>query len=286
MSASTSAPNAINARIIAHHRDGRNAPAIADALHLTVETVHGRVRRLRRAGVLEEPRERSLWHRGLSGRLVPVPGPPRPRGPEWTDAAEYRLRELWDEGYSAKAIGDHLHVTKNTVISKAHRLDLPARPSPIHRADGKQPRPGVARGPAPAGRAATLPALASVQAAQPPQNGTRPASTESAGVSVNAPRRQPQTARTATSHAGPGESPGAPHAPPRTATTSGPAAQPQMARSGRVVTCCWPIGEPGRRGGPDGFRFCDTASEPGRPYCTTHCRAAYQPRHVERERAA
>lgn len=35
---------------------------------------------------------------------------------------------------------------------------------------------------------------------------------------------------------------------------------------GRVITCCWPIGEPGT---PE-FRFCDIPSGPGQPYCAEH----------------
>lgn len=37
---------------------------------------------------------------------------------------------------------------------------------------------------------------------------------------------------------------------------------------GRVVDCCWPIGEPGRVG----FHFCGCKSAPGRPYCEEHHR--------------
>jgi GcrA cell cycle regulator len=40
---------------------------------------------------------------------------------------------------------------------------------------------------------------------------------------------------------------------------------------GRIVTCCWPLGEPGTRE----FRFCDVPSEPGRPYCEDHVKLAY-----------
>ena len=40
---------------------------------------------------------------------------------------------------------------------------------------------------------------------------------------------------------------------------------------GRIVTCCWPMGEPGTRE----FRFCDVPSEPGRPYCEDHIKVAY-----------
>jgi hypothetical protein len=41
---------------------------------------------------------------------------------------------------------------------------------------------------------------------------------------------------------------------------------------GRVVGCCWPIGDPGT----SAFRFCAAASEAGRPYCPDHGRRAYQ----------
>ena len=51
---------------------------------------------------------------------------------------------------------------------------------------------------------------------------------------------------------------------------------------GRVVTCCWPLGEPGTRD----FRFCDGPSEPGRPYCEDHVRVAYVRVRDRREDAA
>ena len=38
-----------------------------------------------------------------------------------------------------------------------------------------------------------------------------------------------------------------------------------------MVECCWPIGEPGSKG----FRFCDAATVPGKPYCATHTGRAY-----------
>lgn len=51
----------------------------------------------------------------------------------WTDEQIIRLRELWDEGKSTGEIGKILGVSKNAVVGKAHRLVLPARPSPIKR---------------------------------------------------------------------------------------------------------------------------------------------------------
>jgi len=51
---------------------------------------------------------------------------------------------------------------------------------------------------------------------------------------------------------------------------------------GRVITCCWPIGEPGTRS----FRFCDAESVPGKPYCSEHAQLAYVKVRDRREDAA
>ncbi len=56
---------------------------------------------------------------------------------EWTDETIARLKALWQEGLSTAEIGRQLGITKNAVVGKAHRLGLPARPSPIRRQDGK-----------------------------------------------------------------------------------------------------------------------------------------------------
>ena len=63
---------------------------------------------------------------------------------EWTDDTIRELRQLWSEGHSTAEIGRRMGVTKNTVVGKAHRLDLPARPSPIR--SGGSPRPPHAQG--------------------------------------------------------------------------------------------------------------------------------------------
>jgi GcrA cell cycle regulator len=57
----------------------------------------------------------------------------------WTNELIHELTQLWDAGYSASHIGKRLGVSKNAVIGKAHRLKLPARPSPI-RAERAVPR--------------------------------------------------------------------------------------------------------------------------------------------------
>ncbi len=50
---------------------------------------------------------------------------------DWNDEAITRLRTLWDEGHATAEIGRRMGITKNAVVGKAHRLDLPERPSPI-----------------------------------------------------------------------------------------------------------------------------------------------------------
>jgi GcrA cell cycle regulator len=159
---------------------------------------------------------------------------------EWTHETILRLRSLWDEGHSTAEIGRRLGVSKNAVVGKAHRLDLPARPTPIRRiADGYTLRPKTDRRPAPSVGRSTLPKLASLQ--QP----------------------VPRAPKVVVAHA-------KPMLPlPMRRLVSAPPPQPK--RYGRVVSCCWPIGEPGT----SSFYFCSSNSEPGKPYCADHCHLGY-----------
>jgi len=55
----------------------------------------------------------------------------------WTDAKKEELRMAWEEGLPASTIAEKLGegVSRNAVIGKAHRMGLPARPSPVKGAD-------------------------------------------------------------------------------------------------------------------------------------------------------
>ncbi len=55
------------------------------------------------------------------------------QGRDWTDDVIATLRHLWKEGHSTAGIGRRVGVSKNAIVGKAHRLDLPRRPSPIVR---------------------------------------------------------------------------------------------------------------------------------------------------------
>jgi GcrA cell cycle regulator len=170
---------------------------------------------------------------------------------EWAEETIVRLRTLWDEGLSTAEIGRRLGVSKNTVVGKAHRLDLPARPSPIRR-DGSGG--GAPRRSAP--RRVAGPTL-------PPLSSTSPLS----GL-ASSPPVMPHLAVMSVK----------PVPAPPAARAAPPAPRPY----GRVVTCCWPLGEPGTRS----FRFCDDPSEPGKPYCADHVKLAYVRVRDRREDAA
>ena len=175
---------------------------------------------------------------------------------EWTEETIERLRALWAEGLSTAEIGRRMGISKNAVVGKAHRLNLPARPSPIRR-DG----PGSpARAPAPRRIVgSTLPPLAA--AAEPVVQVVVAPAMGPAAVPVM-PRpvvREPEVVVKV--------------APLRAVS------QPRM---GRSAACCWPIGEPGTKS----FRLCDATASAGKPYCSEHSQIAYVKVRDRREDAA
>jgi GcrA cell cycle regulator len=126
---------------------------------------------------------------------------------EWTATAIDLLRALWAEGHSTAEIGRRMGVTKNAIVGKAHRLDLPARPSPIRK----------------------LEAVTASASATPRRKTVREGT---------------PTPRRATIEAPPPPSPAVP-AQPSPAVVA-PAAVRHFPRAS-MRSCCWPIGEPGTR---------------------------------------
>lgn len=92
---------------------------------------------------------------------------------DWNDEAVSRLRCLWSEGHSAAEIGRRLGVSKSAVVGKVHRLNLPARTSPIRQARQTGARPAQARAPVPK-LAAILPIRLPALPSGPPEAGTEP----------------------------------------------------------------------------------------------------------------
>ena len=199
---------------------------------------------------------------------------------DWTDAVILSLRALWDEGLSTAEIGRRLGVTKNAVVGKAHRLVLPARPSPIRRGLVAPVAPRRASGP-------TLPSMELAEAAPPP--GERFAGHAAVSViqttsEVAAQAQVPappmveamQPARVAVASPEPLPVQGL-------RSVAAPVLRPMASpRRMRVVACCWPIGEPGTRS----FRFCDAESLAGKPYCESHAQLAYVKVRERRDDAA
>jgi GcrA cell cycle regulator len=178
---------------------------------------------------------------------------------EWNEEIIVRLRGMWAEGHSTAEIGRRLGVSKNAIVGKAHRLDLPARPSPIRR---ESVSPDAARS-APLRRVEgpTLPPLASADVVQ--------AAREAAVARGPASPLPPRVVQP----------------PPALAAPAPPSPRVQVVAPrpyARVATCCWPIGEPGTRS----FRFCDDPAEAGKPYCAEHARLAYVKVRDRREDAA
>lgn len=180
-----------------------------------------------------------------------------PKGSEWSDGRIAMLRRLWaDHGLSAAAIGRMLGISKNAVVGKAHRLELPSRPSPINRRPAAPQPPRIPRAPR-----VTLPPLA----ATAPLDAT--GATEPAAAPLPVPEAAPLRRRS--------------RAPLPTPISVGaaPSGRPAPAAPIRRTPCCWPMGEPGT----PAFRFCDEASDGRTPYCEAHAAQAYAPR-VERDR--
>ncbi len=178
---------------------------------------------------------------------------------DWTNEAIDQLRALWAEGHSTAEIGRRMGISKNAVVGKAHRLSLPARPSPIRREPGA-PRPAQPR------RAIVA----------PPRPPMMPMRRLEGGLPPMARQAQPGTVAT---------SPALRPAPlPQPAPTPAPAATAVVRPFPRASqrTCCWPMGEPGTAE----FRFCGGEAIPSKPYCTDHAAIAYVKVRDRREDAA
>lgn len=179
----------------------------------------------------------------------------KPRA-EWaTDIAIIRLRQWWSEGKTTAEIGRRLNASKNAIVGKAHRLDLPERPSPIRVQQPVLPPPpplvfeseaSAALPPAP-----SLPSLPSLPspAASPAPAPSPPAVVHP--VFVAPVRIDP----------------------------------PPIARRMLVEPCCW-VTQEGGRGRP--WVYCDAPGVPNRPYCDKHnrlVRAKVQATDVHKKKA-
>jgi len=162
----------------------------------------------------------------------------------WTDERVEQLKKLWGDGLSASQIAAELGgITRNAVIGKVHRLGLSGRAKAPSSA---APRPRKPRVTAPF-RAAARPAT---------RGNTALARLPMAYMEVETEAEIE----------------------PEVIDNVIPMGQRCTILQLTEATCHWPIGDPSA---PD-FFFCGGKSVGGLPYCTYHCRIAYQP--VERRR--
>jgi len=169
---------------------------------------------------------------------------------DWTSAQIDYLRQLWGEGHSTAAIGRAMGISKNAVIGKAHRLELPARPSPIN-LDPNKPRE-----PKPPKPAAALPSNVVELRPMPTLQGGAGVLPTAAVEVVQARARSEAELK---AHRAPPPPPPAPYVPPKPATRPG--------------QCQWIEGT--ERGAP---KCGDPLSAATRlPYCDHHHKMAVAP---------
>lgn len=175
----------------------------------------------------------------------------------WTDERVERLKKLWAEGLSASQIAAQLGgVSRNAVIGKVHRLNLPGR--------------AKAGGTSTATRAPKRPATAAPRAANS-FNASRISATRTVARQQGSALLKEDMDIDAIEE-----------------VRYRPAANVIVPISRRLGltelterTCKWPVGDPLT----DDFHFCGCESPDNSPYCTYHQRMAYQPVN-ERRKAA
>jgi GcrA cell cycle regulator len=215
-----------------------------------------------------------LRHAG-EGNALPVRPPPHAGSP-WPER-DPELKDLWlwrgseGEQHSASEIGDRMGLSKGTIMGRASRTGLPQRGQPGGGwSDGRVSKnSGGGAAALSHAHAVTkrLTALNRPLASVPPEiiTVTLPALASLMPAEPEPPRPTPPLAP-----APPAEPEPRPR-PPIPAEAPVPVARLHSRPHGRIVECCWPIGEPGTRA----FHFCDLPSEPGRPYCGDHCGRAF-----------
>ena len=172
----------------------------------------------------------------------------------WTDERVEKLKRLWSEGLSASQIAAQLGgVSRNAVIGKVHRLNLPGRA----KSGGSIATNRAAKRPTAAPRTPTYPTRVATRTV------TRPVGATVVQEEVETEARQELVYRPASNVVLP---------------ISRKLALTELTER----TCKWPVGDPLT----DDFHFCGCESPDNSPYCTYHAKLAYQPVNERRRPSA
>ncbi|MFK0385084.1 MULTISPECIES: GcrA family cell cycle regulator [Rhizobium/Agrobacterium group] len=168
----------------------------------------------------------------------------------WTDERVEKLKKLWSEGLSASQIAAQLGgVSRNAVIGKVHRLNLPGRAKAGGTVTSARSAPKRTAPAAP--RTATYTARVN----------TTPVRTV-ARASVATALHEEMDIETAQVLE---------YVPSRDIVT--PASRRLTLTELTERTCKWPVGDPLK----DDFHFCGCEALESSPYCKFHAKLAYQP---------
>ncbi|PIZ31978.1 MAG: GcrA cell cycle regulator [Alphaproteobacteria bacterium CG_4_10_14_0_8_um_filter_53_9] len=162
----------------------------------------------------------------------------------WTDERIKKLKKLWADGLSASQIATQLGgVSRNSIIGKVHRLNLPGRGKGIS---------GTVRTKTKVNPPPKSPALAAVSLSQ-----------DSISTPKKPLKRRGQPPREEKKEE-----------PPIFADITIPTSRHLILMELNERTCKWPQGDPQE----GSFHFCGNAvTEQGGPYCTYHAKLAFQP---------
>lgn len=180
---------------------------------------------------------------------------------KWDSEQDATLTQLWATGMRCSEIAGNIPgASRNSVIGRAHRLRLAARPSPINGGPRRGSRSSCVK-------------LSSVHSIDLPVTPPRKLNNGHCAPSLRivqpadrfAPKPERQNDRAAV----------AAHMIELTDASMGELGTPGARALGErgPDQCRMPIGDPK----VEGFRFCPRDRVQGRSYCTDHCNAAYMP---------
>lgn len=184
-------------------------------------------------------------------------------GEKWPQEKDDLLRSLWARGDSGSEIGRIMGISRNAVVGRAHRLRLPARPSPIRagqRQDSARRHGGVVVRRAAAG--VEFPPASAATTSLGATRAARPGAAAFSALDVSSHANSPALAARLTNP---------PPAPGFLARQSQPGAQVFPVRG-----CQFPMWPHGARVALEDVRFCDAAPQrnaEGRQnsaYCAAH----------------